>query len=440
MPIFHSNGAFRADMWKFFFTMSLISSFIFISEVAASWTGIYQAPVQITTAKKISHNDRGLRRIVRIDGVTICLADGVGGEANHEGIYRSRDNGRHWDLIGGIKGSSRGTIISGPEKQVLIFWLIPEGKAPGIYFTKFGINQKPPAPRPIYQGYVKSVGYSGGYQDSSAAVDKAGMLYFVAHFPKKKGSVDGIWLLRSSDQGNTWDQPKQIAYEPGTSFAYPSLEVDHAGNLILCFAEHSPEYPGGREDDDKRIYYMKSYSKGASWGERVQVDHADGPFRVYNPCIVEDLKNDLYIFAQRAFQGLVMAKSKDFGATWSGFSIIIPTSNYADPSVAIGSDNTIYIIFRDDKICTNASEITYHATIAASKNGGRSWNIMYSYCEQGKVGPGLSMRYANWWNYGGPLEWCWEQYLKSDKSVKPVYYGINPDISIANRSHQVIEK
>jgi hypothetical protein len=371
--------------------------------------------------------------------MTICLADGVDGEANHEGIYRSKDNGRHWALIGGIKGTSRGTIISGPNNLIFIFWVVAEGKTPGIYFTKFEINQKPPDPSPIYRGYVKSVGYGGGYQDISAAVDQAGIIYFVAHYPEKEGAVDSIWFLRSSDQGNTWDQPKKIAHKPGVSFAYPSLEVDHAGNLILCFAEHSPEYPGGREDDDKRIYFIKSGSKGASWNKPLQVDKADGPFRVYNPCIVEDLKNNLYIFGQRAFQGLVMAKSADQGATWSGFSVIIPTSNYADPSVAIGDDNTIYVAFRNDRVCPHLSENTYHSTIAASNDQGRNWKIMYSYCEQGKVGPGLSLRYANWWNYGGPLEWCWEQYLQSDKRIKPVYYGINQDISIADRTHLLLK-
>ncbi len=421
-------------MMKIYFFLLLIGNLLIAGQGFAAWNRVAPRSIQDTNAKKIAHNDRGLRRIVRVDGITVCLADGVANQANHEGIYRSSDNGLEWELIGSIPGTSRGTIITGPDRVVFIFWVLAEGNDPGIYFTKFRIDQTPPPPRPIFQGYVKSVGYEGGYQDISAAIDRKGTIFVAAHYPKIRGDVDGIWLLKSSDQGNTWVGPKIVAYEENTSFAYPSLEVDHGGSLIMAFAEHSPEYLGGREDDEKRIYFMRSDSEGNSWRGRVLVDSIGGPFRVYNPCLVEDIQGNLYVFGQRAFQGLVMAKSEDLGRHWTGFSLIVPTGNYADPSAAIGSDNTIYIVYRDDKICNGVSANTYHAAIAASKNQGRSWHTVYRYCEQGKAGPGLSLRYANWWNYGGPLEWCWQQYLKQDRHIKPVYYAINPAIKIFNRT------
>jgi hypothetical protein len=44
------------------------------------------------------------------------------------------------------------------------------------------------------------------------------------------------------------------------------------------------------------------------------------------------------------------------------------------------------------------------------------------------------MRYQTWWNYGGPLEWTWEQYLASNPNLRPVYYDVNLDIEIFNSS------
>jgi len=46
------------------------------------------------------------------------------------------------------------------------------------------------------------------------------------------------------------------------------------------------------------------------------------------------------------------------------------------------------------------------------------------------------MRYQKWWNYGGPLEWTWEQYLSSNTNLRPVYHYINTDIQIYNAEQQ----
>jgi hypothetical protein len=400
-----------------------------ITSPMADWTDV-AVPIQVTTAAKESHNDRGLHRIVRVSGTTIALGDGVNNVPYHEGVYRSTDNGAHWSQILDLNYATRGAIVTGSGEMVYVFWMSVEVN-PGIYLSKFHYDATPPAPARIYTGYVTSVG--GEYQTISPAVDANGNIYVVCHFAPSAGEYDRIWLLKSTDGGNTWSTPSVVDYLDGTSWTYPSLVVDHAGNLVVCYAEHAAAYLGGRADADKRIYFRKSTDGGVTWGSRIRVDNPAGPFGVYNPCMIEDQSNNLYIFAQRAQAGLVMAKSTDGGATWpGGFSVKVSTGDYADPSAAVGSDGTLYVTIRKDNEC-GAGALSWRNCMYQSTNGGVGWTQVAVYCGQSRVGPSGSVRYANWWNYGGPLEWCWEQYLSSNDNIRPVYYNINTDVSIWDR-------
>jgi len=402
-----------------------------LTNAMADWSHV-AVPIQVTTAAKENHNDRGLHRIVGVSGTTIALGDGVNDVPYHEGVYRSIDNGANWSQILDLQYATRGAIVTGPREMVYVFWMYCTTPTYGIYMSKFHYDDTPPAPTRIYTGYVTSVG--GEYQTISPAVDAAGNIYVVCHYAPSSGEYDRIWLLKSTDGGNTWSNPSVVDYLDGTSWTYPSLVVDHAGNLVVCYAEHAGVYLGGRNDPDKRTYFKKSIDGGATWGSRVQVDNPAGPFAVYNPCILEDQSNNLYIFSQRAFHGLVMAKSTDGGATWpGGFREIVPTGDYADPSAAVGSDGTLYVAIRKDNEC-GAGALSWRNCMYQSTNGGVSWSKVAVYCGQGRVGPAGSLRYANWWNYGGPLEWCWEQYLSSNDNIRPVYYKINTDVSIWDRT------
>ena len=84
-------------------TLLLFQAFMLSTSISnlclAGWYDSIPVPVQQTTAGKSAHNDMGIRRLVRINGVTFCLADGVNNSSNHEGIYRSNDNGINWTLI-----------------------------------------------------------------------------------------------------------------------------------------------------------------------------------------------------------------------------------------------------------------------------------------------------------------------------------------------------
>jgi hypothetical protein len=399
----------------------------------SDWQDSNPTPVQQTTAHKTDHNDMGARRIARVNRTIFCLADGVNDSPYHEGVYRSTDNGKHWSLIGDMNHATRGTILTGPGEMIYIFWM-SVGPNPGIYMSKFHYSDSFQEAMPVYQGYVKSVGYGDGYETISAAVDLEGNIYLACHYGPSEGKQDRIWLLKSFDKGNTWTTPKIVAYEAGTSFTHPSLEVNHSGNLVISFAHHAPSFLGGKTDNDKRVYFMKSTDKGETWGPRVQIDNAQGPFGVYNPSIIEDQANILYIFAQRAGKGLVMAKSTDGGTSWSGFSVIVSTSDYADPSAAVASDGTLYVTFRKDLLCEDATPSIWRNSVIRSTDHGVSWTTVKSFCGQGQTGPANSLRYANFWNYGGPLEWCWQQYLKSNTNHRPVYYDINTDVSIWDRT------
>jgi hypothetical protein len=68
--------------------------------------------------------------------------------------------------------------------------------------------------------------------------------------------------------------------------------------------------------------------------------------------------------------------------------------------------------------------------VVRSSDEGIIWTRVDTNRIEDRTGPANSMRYQTWWNYGGPLEWTWRQYLASNTALRPVYYDVNTNIRI----------
>jgi len=72
-----------------------------------------------------------------------------------------------------------------------------------------------------------------------------------------------------------------------------------------------------------------------------------------------------------------------------------------------------------------------------STDFGNSWTFPDDYYEASeRVGTRSQIRYQTWYNYGGPLEWIWMQYVNSG-TQHPIYYDINTNVQIFNLSKSV---
>ena len=353
------------------------------------------------------HYNSGGRRIVRINNTTIVITPHGTGER----IYRSTNNGSSWLEID-TDGAYSGCLITGPAEMVYHFYRSGDN----IYMVKFQYDGIPSSPVIIYQNANLSETDTSVYAAVNAIVDADGTLYVSTHW----GHPDQLYLIRSTDGGNTWAGPFQIS-SGSAAYYYPHLEVT-ANNVLVCTYEEV--YSG-------EMWFAKSLNHGETWSRVLVSDE-----NTYNPSVLTVGTDTVYIFAQSgesAHQGLVYNKSTDQGDSWSGWDLIDPTCGYADPSPALGSDgNTIYVAYRSnngtgvtDGSCGDQSR----SRLAMSPDLGQTWDFIDNNYAAERTGARSQIRYQTFWNYGGPVEWIWMQY-ENGGTNRPIYYDIKTDANI----------
>ena len=355
-----------------------------------------------------AHANSGGRRIVRIQGTTIAICPHGTGERT----YRSTNNGVTWEEID-TAGTYSGCLITGPGEMVYHFYR----NADNVYMVKFKYNETPPPPVVIFTHPDLSETSTGVYRALNAIVGPNGELFVAVHW----GVPDQLFLIRSEDGGSSWSGPYQISSGTGPWF-YPHLEVTKDDVLVCVYAMF-----GGMMD----IWFAKSYDKGATWTRSLISRN-----NTANPSLLTVGSNMCFVFAQSseaAHKGLVYAYSDDLGNTWSTWQLIDPTCGYADPSPALGSDGkTIYVAYRSSNgtgITTGTCGDMSRSRLVMSPDLGKTWTPVDDYYEGERVGTRSQIRYQTWWNYGGPLEWIWMQYVAGGTST-PIFYDINTGVSI----------
>jgi hypothetical protein len=68
-----------------------------------------------------------------------------------------------------------------------------------------------------------------------------------------------------------------------------------------------------------------------------------------------------------------------------------------------------------------------------STDNGATWAEVDKHYNAERPGTRNCIRYQTWWNYGGPLEWCWLQHVNGE-TIIPTYYDINTNVNIYNRT------
>lgn len=362
------------------------------------------------------HSNSGGRRIVRINGTTIVICP----VAYSERTYRSVDNGSTWTEIDTDGSANSGCLISGPDNMVYHFY---RSNDRNIYMVKFRYDQTPPTPVSIHD-FSAGSDISGEYRNCNAIVDSTGRIYVSTHW----GNPDRLYVLRSSDNGDTWEGPWEISAEAGPWY-YPHLEVTEGGLLVCVY----------QESIRGRIMFAKSEDQGMTWSNLLISDESGSAFTM-NPSILTVGSDTLYMFAQSsvsAHKGLVFRKSEDRGASWgSDWISIDQTCGYGDPSPALGSDGSIYVAYRSSNgtgVTTGSCGDQSRSRLAMSSDSGQTWSFVDDYYGAERTGTRYQTRYQTWWNYGGPLEWIWMQY-EDGGTNRPIYYDINTDVTIYQAS------
>ncbi len=393
----------------------LVSILISFSEgqAFAGWNDT--PPVSINSSPGIIdvHYNSGNRRIVRIGDTVIALCPESGSQDH---TYRSTNGGAAWTEID-TDGTYSGCLITGKDNYVYHFY----NSGTTIHMIKFLYNGNPPAPVAIQTVEPSSADIR--YRSVGATVDSTGKLYVAYH----GGSpYDYIYVTTSTDGGTTWAGPYTVATPSSKPLYYPRLDVTTDNTVVMVYQELSP---AATADD---CFFAKSIDGGVNWTSTTL-----STTNIINPDILTVGADSLYVFAQSKVTsniGCVFRKSTNGGTTWSDWTLIegtIAATGYADPSSALGSDGTIYVSYRND---SRTSSGAWREHMARSTDGGATWEVVYDYDEAPeRTGTRSHLRYQTWYNYGGPLEWTWMQYVNSGAN-HPIYYCKNEAVSIKSTS------
>lgn len=398
-----------------------------------------------TVTVKGPHTDQGARRLSRIQGVTIALADNGASPSNCE-VYRTTDDGANWTLIGTVSRAARATIVSLPYNYFMMFWVdYTAGITPGIYAKKWLYTDiSLPVTTTIYSGAVVSVSSPGGYQQICASVNSQGVIHLATHYKVGASAYDSMVYFRSGDHGDTWSAPVTVC-DKGWSLLGTSIMVDHADTVHLCFSDHM-ELFGGPPAANARAYHMSSSDDGITWSSTTQMSSTEW---FSNLCIFESKKDTLIVLGQKPSPsgGMVCSRSADSGATWGSLIQITTNSDgYADPSGAVDSDGYVYAACRNTG---TGADGAMHNMVYRSIDDGLTWSRIFEYQPtdppldlmdglDARVEPANSMRYQTWHNYGGPLEWSWGQSPNTTASIGPVYHSNDLSVSVLDISSNLI--
>jgi hypothetical protein len=122
--------------------------------------------------------------------------------------------------------------------------------------------------------------------------------------------ISGYWQIffsRSTDNGDTWSQPKKISYLWGNSYL-PYIAVDNAGNLNVAW----------ENDNFGNIFFSRSVDDGVTWSQAKNISaNLGGSFGF--ALAVDGARNIDFIYANGASGNtdIYFMRSTDDGGAWS---------------------------------------------------------------------------------------------------------------------------
>ncbi|NMC79482.1 MAG: exo-alpha-sialidase, partial [Chloroflexi bacterium] len=191
--------------------------------------------------------------------------DAVGNQA----IYYSRWNGKNWSpavaVISFPLGSAKKVSAAmDQDGKILLVW--GDSSSGKILFSSADANQ---AANPEQWGEPMVLPSPENLaQSPNILVNSDGKVLVIYALPVNEGR--GLYLIESSDNGETWSDPKLIfdAAAAGWSMVdQPSVALGEANEIFLMFTQ----YTIAGETVPVGITYMSSLDDGVSWSEPVEV-------------------------------------------------------------------------------------------------------------------------------------------------------------------------
>jgi hypothetical protein len=309
---------------------------------------------------KIQYGDNGTLYVIWSD---------TRGEGENIYFSRSEDGGRTWlapnvrisDVPTGLYDYPPSMAID--EAGILYTTWTRYQRAKHIYFAKSS---------DMGDTWTSSVqvddNSSGVKKLPVVCVDASGDIYVVWEDHRPYDDTD-IYFARSTDGGETWTNPDiRVNDDPSSYQRCPSMVTDPWGNLYVAYDNH----PDG---EYAHIYLVKSTDGGDTWiWPHVQMDDGRSGNH-YSPELA--VGQDGTIYASWSWWGgdhILFAKSTDGGETWSTPSIQVDYApdNYFwndHSSIAVDEAGNVYATWE----AWNSGDSYPDVFFGMSTDGGETW-------------------------------------------------------------------
>jgi hypothetical protein len=205
---------------------------------------------------------------------------------------------------------------------------------------------------------LKRLTWNSGSSDyPSIAIDSQDNIYVVWEEDTSETEVYEIFLKKSTDGGTTWTK-KQLTWNSVDSWN-PKIAIDSQDNIYVVWYGETP--------GDREIFLKKSMNGGSSWTQkRLTWNSGDS----MNPSIAIDSQDNIYVVWTDATPGnreIFLKKSTNGGTSWAKKRLTWNSGNSWNPSIAIDSQDNIYVVWDDD------TPGDYEILMKKSMNGGTTW-------------------------------------------------------------------
>jgi len=169
-----------------------------------------------------------------------------------------------------------------------------------------------------------------------------GNVYVV--FDSNRGNSFDVFFRRSVDQAASFEDAIKLDTSGANEF-YPDIQVDSAGTVHVVY------YSTKISNNNREIYYTRSYDYGETWDAPVRLTDATNDSRIPKLAIGpgdslhmawhdDRTSNDDY--------NVYYKKSDNGGNTWSDDIMVADTSTASEEvAIAVGGDGVIHIIWEE---------------------------------------------------------------------------------------------
>jgi len=202
-----------------------------------------------------------------------------------------------------------------------------------------------------------------------AVMDETGVLHLVLEDQRIKGQVD-VFYARSTDNGVSWSPPMSVVDDPdGRSLQdFSSLAIIPGGTVLITFLDKR-----SISDPYRHIYIVRSTDRGQTWSSPSQVDRFDQvSMGGVCECCIQNVTAAADGRVAVAFRSNVgnqrdayIAPSRDGGETFMT-PIRIATGTWTidacpatGPTVVFDSSNSIHLAWMDERDAIGISTIWY---------------------------------------------------------------------------------